>query len=263
MSHSHRSRRTVLKALATGVAGGIATGSASAQTAFEDELATVEAATERYRDVRAALEDGFQPGGPYVPRMGWHWLHPERVRAAAENGPSLEEPQVLVYADTDPGSPDGHLVLAAAEWGVPAGAQGYTEENPPDLFSDDGADAEEHWHVHPSASHLFASGDGQVTDPQSLSVAQLIQRGQWTEVPPDRDVQPGDEVTADWGLTGTTETRTVDMVPEPHPDLLTLHAWVHLPNREHPLAETNPNLAYVRMLPSGTMSDHTAKSGPG
>lgn len=152
--------------------------------------------------MRSALQDGFRPGGPYVPGMGWHWMHHERLHAAAEDGPRLEEPPILVYADTDTASADDHLCLAGVEWGVPVGAQGYTEENPPDLFSDEGADAEEHWHVHESFQHLFASGDAERTDPQSLSVAQLMQRGRWAEAPPDRGVQPGDEVTADGGSPG-------------------------------------------------------------
>lgn len=256
------SRRAVLKALGVGVAGTVVTGRASAATPLEDQLATVRDATEQYRSVETALADGFQPGGPYVPGMGWHWIHPERIRAAAEDGPSLTEPQILVYGDTEPASPDGHLVLGAVEWAIPPGA-GYTEESPPDLFDDEGASAEEHWHTHHAARHVFADGDGSVTDPGTLSVAQLLQRGRWAEVPVDREVRPGDEVTADWGLTGTEETRTVDVAPDPHPDILTLHAWVHLTNRHHPLAGTNPNLAYVRALPEDVMSERTAKPGSG
>lgn len=259
MTPTRQTRRTVLKALGASAVGVLATGQATATAQFEDDIATVRQATERYRDVQTALADGFQPGGPYVPGMGWHWVHPGRVQAAAENGLSLEEPQLLVYSDTDPGSADGHLVLGAVEWGIPVGAQGFTEENPPDLFSDEEADAEEHWHVHHSRRHVFASGDGSVTDPGSLSVATMLQHGKWGEVPPDQEVQPGDEVTADWGLTGTESTKTVDLAAEPHPDLLTLHAWVHLLNRDHVLAETNKNQAYVHMLPNEMMSDRTAK----
>lgn len=250
-------RRTAIKALGAGALGLLATGQARAQTPFQDELDAVRAATEKYRTVGAALEAGFQPGGPYVPGMGWHWMHPERIQKAAQNGPSREQPQLLVYADTNPGSADGHLVLGAVEWALPVGAQGYTEDNQPDLFSTD----HEHWHVHHSRRHLFASGDGQQTNPESLSVAQLLQRGRWAEVPPDMEVQPGDEVTADWGFTGATTTRTVDLAPDPHPDLLTLHAWVHLQNRDHVLSAFNKNLMYVEMLPSAIMSERTAKPG--
>lgn len=259
MTHPVYSRRRVLTALGAGAAGVVGAGQASAQSAFEDELATVRQATEQYRTVTAALEAGFQPGGPYVPGMGWHWMHPGRIQAAAQEGPSLEEPPLLVYADTDPASPDGHLVLGAVEWGLPVGAQGFTEASPPDLFSDGGVDAEEHWHVHHSRRHVFATGDGQPTDPGSLAVADLMQRGRWAEVPPDLAVQPGEEVTADFGLTGTVETRTVDVATPPHPDLLTLHAWVHLPNRRHDLFPVNANLEYVEMLPDDIMSDRTAK----
>lgn len=263
MTKDRRSRRSVLKALGGGAVGLLGVGRASASGPFEDELRRVREATAKYRDVKVALRDGFQPGGPYVPGQGWHWINPERIQSAAKNGLSLEEPQVLTYADTSPGSPDGHLVLGAVEWGLPVGAQGYTEENPPDLFSDGEVEAEEHWHAHHSRQHLFASGDGAATDPGGFSVADLLQRGRWAEVPPDRGVQPGDAVTADWGLTGTETTRTVDIAPDPHPELLTLHAWVHLRNRDHALAGSNRNLEYVEMLPDGLMSDRTAKPGSG
>lgn len=262
MLPSRPQRRTVLKTLGAGVVGLLGAGQATAATPFQDELATVRRASEQYRSIGAALEAGFQPGGPYVPGMGWHWINPDRVGAAARNGLSLEEPQVLVYADTDPDSADGHLVLGAVEWGIPVGAQGYTEQTPPDLFSDENVHAHEHWHTHHAARHVFASGDGSVTDPGSLSVAQLLQRGRWAELPPDHAAQPGDVVTADWGLTGTTESKTVDIAPPAHPDLLTLHAWVFLKNRRHPLHPTNANLGYVEMLPSRVMSDRTAKPGP-
>jgi hypothetical protein len=263
MTPTPQTRRTVLKALGAGAVGVLAAGQASAATALEAELATVREATAKYRDVGAALEDGFQPGGPYVPGMGWHWVNPERVQAVAENGPELEEPQMLVYADTEPESSDGRLVLVAVEWGIPLGTQGYTEDSAPDLFSDENAEseAEEHWHVHHGARHVVATGDGQQTDPEELSVADMLQRGQWAELPPDAAVQPGDEVTADWGLTGSEETRTLDVVPEPHPDLLTLHAWVHLRNREHMLAPMNDYLKFVEMLPNDILADHTAKPG--
>lgn len=262
MTPTRQTRRTVLKTLGAGAVGVLATGQASGTTPLQDELATVREATAQYRTVGAALDAGFVPGGPYVPGMGWHWIHPGRVQAAAENGLSLEEPQILVYADTDAGSADGHLVLGAVEWGIPVGAQDYTEESPPDLFSDEEETAvEEHWHVHHSRRHLFATADDSVTDPSTLTVADMLQRGQWAEVPPDTTVQPGDEVTADWGLTGSKGTRTVDMAPEPHPDLLTLHAWVHLRNRDHVLHETNENLVYVEMLPSEVMPARNAKPG--
>lgn len=260
MLDQQRSRRTVLKTLGAGAVLLSGASTASGATPLDEELDRVREATSQYRDFRVAIEDGFNPGGPYVPGQGWHWVNPSRIQNAARNGLSLEEPQVLTYADTDPDSPEGHLTLVAAEWAVPVGAQGYTEENPPDLFSDEGTAAEEHWHAHHSRRHLFANGDGERTDPSSLPLSELLQRGRWTEVDPSMDVSPGDRVEADWGLTGSTSTRTVDMAPEPHPELLTLHAWVHLDNRSHPLAESNPNLEYIQMLPNDVMPDSNAKS---
>lgn len=261
MENDTYSRRTAVKTLGAGVAGVLTMGRASAASPLERDLETVRKATESYRSVAAALEDGFQPGGPYVPGMGWHWVNPKRIGQAVQNGFSLESPQLLVYSDTNPGSPDGHLVLGAVEWAIPVGARGLTEDNQPDLFDDATGRAEEHWHVHHSRRHVFSTGDDSVDDPGNLSVRQLLQRGRWAEVHPDAAVEPGDDVSADWGLTGSTETRTVDMAPEPHPDLLTLHAWVHLRNREHVLAPFNPNQEYVHVLPDAIMSSRTAKPG--
>jgi len=260
MYDTNLDRRTVLKTLGVGVAGVLTMGRASATSTLQADLDTVREATATYRTVGAALEDGFQPGGPYVPGMGWHWVNPQRIGQAVQNGLSLENPQLLVYSDTNPASPDGHLVLGAVEWAIPAGARGFTEDNQPDLFSDAGGHGE-HWHVHHSRRHVFSSGDDSVDDPQDMTVRQLLQRGRWAEVPADMAVEPGDDVTADWGLTGTENTATVDMALDPHPDLLTLHAWVHLDNRHHALAPVNPNQQYVHMLPDAVMSDRTAKPG--
>lgn len=263
MNYPNVDRRTLLKTLGAGAAGVLATGRASAASSLAQELETVRQATANYRTVVDALDAGFQPGGPYVPGMGWHWVNPKRIGQAVQNGLRLDSPQILVYSDTNAGSPDGHLVLGAVEWAIPVGARGFTEDNQPDLFTDGTGAAEEHWHVHHSRRHVFASGSDGVDDPSTLSVRQLLQRGRWAELEPDATVEPGDDVTADWGLTGSTETRTVDMAPEPHPDLLTLHAWVHLRNREHVLAPFNPNQEYVHMLPDAIMSDRTAKPGSG
>lgn len=271
MLDTNADRRTVLKTLGTGAAGVLATGrasatstSASASTStstFRDDVDAVRQATERYRSVGTALEDGFKPGGPYVPGMGWHWVNPARIGRAVQNGLDLESPQILVYSDTNPGSPEGHLVLGAVEWAIPVGARGLTEDNQPDLFTDATDGPEEHWHVHHSRRHVFSTGDGGTDGTGELSVRQLLQRGRWAEVPPDEPVEPGDSVTADWGLTGETDTRTVDIAGDPHPDLLTLHAWVHLRNRSHVLAPFNPNQRYVHLLPDVIMSDRTAKPG--
>jgi hypothetical protein len=144
------------------------------------------------------------------------------------------------------------------EWAVPLGPQGFTGENQPDRFSDaDGL--EEHWDVHSRPRHVFASDDDAVTDPGSPSVAQMLQRGRWAEVPAEAAVEPSDEVTADWGLTVTESTATVDMAPEPHPDLFTLLAWLDLTNRDHVLSPTNANQADVHGIPNDLMSDRAAE----
>lgn len=227
----------------------------------------------------AALADGFQPLGPYVPGMGWHFLNEANVGAAMEDGLAIERPQLLVYADTG-----DHVALVSAEYALPLdNPHGYSADDPPDLFSDEGADAEEHWHVLPGAQPLFATGDGEAVDSASLTPHDLLTRGRWAALPAgggddghddhdhdhghddghgdDAAVEPGDEVTADWGITGTEETRVVDLAPPAYPDLLTLHAWVHLPNPGGVFTPANPNVGYVEMLPDGIMSERTAKPG--
>lgn len=53
----------------------------------------------------------------------------------------------------------------------------------------------------------------------------------------------------------------VDLALPAYPDLLTLHAWVHLPNPDGVFTPANPNIRYVEMLPDGIMSDWTPEPG--
>ncbi|MFB6207057.1 MAG: hypothetical protein ABEJ05_11085 [Haloglomus sp.] len=283
MSHPVYSRRSVLASIGAGLVATVGAGSVTATetTTVEEQLATVREATAKYIDPKVAMREGFTPTGPYVPGQGWHFIHQKRLKRAAKNGPSLSDPPILTYFDTG-----NRLVLGAAEFGVPIpNPQGYDAENPPQLFdveeasgdgmggdgmSGEGDSGGGHhggdghgggktpsWHVHGTAQHLYADGNGSRTNPGSITAADLLTRDRWTEIPGESGIEPGDAVTADWGLTGTETTRVVDLAPPPHPDLLTLHAWVHTENPRGPFAGTNPVARYIERLPPEMYSDET------
>lgn len=201
--------------------------------ALADQLDRVRSATEGYADPEAALEDGFQLSGPYVPGMGWHFVHPERNREYAESDIDIERPNMLTYLETDDG-----LELAAVEYGVP------TDADVPDLFDDEDAEAEEEWHTHEAATHVFAVPDGEATDMNEVSFEDLTTNDHWAEFhPPDGELARGDEVALNWGTPhgkeGDRTERVADLVTN-HPGMHTLHAWVHVDNPEGVFAPVHP-----------------------
>lgn len=141
-----RSRRTVLKAVGTGIVGGVAlTGSASGEAngALKQELADVRAATAKYKDPENAVEDGYLPEQHAVCGMGYHYPHEDLVAGIqafmagdssvlADYLASLDrtEPPILVYGETDDG-----LVLGAVEY--------LTLDDSTDFFP---STEEDHWH---------------------------------------------------------------------------------------------------------------------
>jgi hypothetical protein len=240
-THRSTTRRRLLATTGAGLAAGVA-GCLTGQSEEEDgsdleaHLAAVREATADYADPKAALEDGFKISGPYVPGMGWHFTHPGRIEAAAEEGPSREEPNILTYVEVD-----GGLELAAAEYGVPDEAV----EEDPDLFADEGADANEEWHVHEAATHVFATGDGEARDPAEIPFEEWVTLDNWAEFRPPEEPEPGDTVSLNWGSAkgkeGERTERVVD-VATTHPTLSALHAWVHVENPAGVFAPTNPEL---------------------
>lgn len=234
---SETRRRTVLAALGTAAAGSLAGCGllGDDKSEFEQQLEAVEEATADYEDPEAALDDGYEPGGPYVPGMGWHFTHPERQEAAAEDGLSLEEPPILTYLETGEG-----LELGSVEYAVPAEAV----EETPSLFADDEAEATEEWHAHEAATHVFALPDEEETPLDDVSLDEWTTADYWTEFsPPDEELSAGDEVDLNWGTAhgkeGETETRVADLVTH-HPELETLHVWVHADNPEGVFKPVNP-----------------------
>lgn len=197
------------------------------EASLQDQLDSVKETTAKYEDPKQAMKDGFKLGGPYVPGMGWHFSHPERLKTAAEEGLDIERPPMLTYLDND--HTDG-LELAAVEYGLPAG-----EADSPDLFNDQNAEATEKWHQHEAATHVFSNGNGQRDDPKDVSYEALTKKRNWAEFRPvDQDLKAGDSVALDWGKANAKdgddkEERVVDLVTN-HPTLTTLHAWVHVEN---------------------------------
>lgn len=243
-------RRTFLKAVGVGTATSVVvTGSTTAhdQETLDEQLTKVDKATEKYADIQMALDDGYRIMGPYVSGMGWHLMHPNRVQAAAKDGFTLTEPQLLTYGDSGDG-PDG-LMLGAVEYAIPLGAGNYTEENPPDLFNDE--DGEETWHVHPSAEHAFAiRGDPSSEEfPESMAgvpIAERLRSTNWLELAPggkpgEPMLKPKTMLVGDFRGGRVMNTRAV-VSSSVHPDLLTSHAWVHTDNPEGVFAGHNPEL---------------------
>lgn len=96
-------------------------------------IAEVRAATERYRDVNAALAEGFVPAtpcvsGPDFGAMGVHFLLPGRLAGGVL---SADQPQALIYEPL----PGGGLRFVAVEFLVLAGtwAKQHPGSGPPAL----------------------------------------------------------------------------------------------------------------------------------
>lgn len=248
MPDLHFDRRSALKLAGAGIlAGALASGEAGASGGpLRGQLQQAASTTKRYTDPAAAIEDGYVVLGPYVPDMGWHFLNPEYVQDAVENGLSIDTPQLLTYDDDG-----GDLELASVEYGIPVGARGYDEENPPDLFDDEEGDAEEHWHVHPQAEHVFAvppPPEGEEPPAlEDLSLDDQLHTTRWVEIvrggsPDEAIFEPGMTIVTDFADGGPLDPRVV-LNSQVHPDLWTLHVWVHKRNPDGVFAETNSTLA--------------------
>jgi hypothetical protein len=73
------------------------------------QLAEVRRATALYHDLERARADGYEPGSPCVPSMGFHYV---RSIAATQDELDPTAPNILVYAPR----PDGGLRLVAVEY---------------------------------------------------------------------------------------------------------------------------------------------------
>lgn len=242
------SRRTFISTVVGGATVGLAgcsdggdteaqqaTDTQTSASALEEQLRTVREATADFEDPRVALENGFKPGGPYVPGMGWHFQNPEWAKQAAENGFDLEKPPILTYVATEEGLTLGSVEYAGPKQAVPES---------PDLFDDENADATESWETHAAATHVFAKPDGEQTSPKDVTFEEWTTRDNWAEFsPPDSDLEAGDTVSLNWGTASGKEgerTERVADVVATHPDLRALHVWTHEDNPEGVFAPMNP-----------------------
>jgi len=153
----HATRRRALQVLGGGITAAVLSGTATAQSNLSQELNTVRQATQQYRDVAAARNDGYTQMSPYVPGMGFDLINGSRVAASETVDGDLPEPAVLVYFTTGNYNPapftphdperDDELRLGGVEF-----AHDGTEGVDADYFSDEEANRElavseaEGWH---------------------------------------------------------------------------------------------------------------------
>lgn len=94
-------RRTVLQAIGGGLLVATAGMPASARSdALAHELNSVRKATEQYKNVSVARDDGYAVVAPYVPEMGFHFINPGLFAPDADATVDITEPPILVYAPT-------------------------------------------------------------------------------------------------------------------------------------------------------------------
>jgi hypothetical protein len=242
-SRNETATGTTARTTATTTHAATATGEESPQPTqasgrLGEQFAAVRSATEQYADPSVARRDGYTVLGPYMDGMGWHFLDQGRVAQAESDGPTREKPPMLTYVRTDEG-----LSLASVEYVVPVDS---TSEDP-DLFVDGPEGLTERWGSHRAATHVFATPDTSQRDFDSYDLDTLLTDEYWAEFrPADETLEAGDTTTLDWGSTegksGDRTMRTVDGVIT-HPDLRTLHVWLHEDNPDGVFAESNPRFA--------------------
>ncbi|HTF30466.1 MAG TPA: hypothetical protein VK625_16550 [Flavitalea sp.] len=75
------------------------------------ELLQVRAASEKYRDFKKAVEDGYEDISVVTPNMGHHYMKKDIVDSTFD----LSKPEILVYNKNH----DGEFDLVAVEYAVP------------------------------------------------------------------------------------------------------------------------------------------------
>ena len=212
-----------------------------------NELAGVRAATAQYNDLRRATSDGYVQFSPHVPRMGFHYLHQSAINAdatsALDRSLDRSDPELLVYVDDAPRSPQRRLV--AVEYAIPK-----EEDDPPseavNLFS--GADDQD-WHVHPSVHEL------PLADTWTIHGECHYQGGigVFLAENPTGDFvlwTPPTGAFGSWSGTVAPDQCPTTLGEDPLPPLLiahgkwwTLHAWVWHDNPEGVFHATNPRVS--------------------
>ena len=115
------------------------------------QLETVRAATEKYRDISVAVEEGYLQATDVVPNMGAHFIHLGRVMDGVLNA---EEPEILLYDQDE----TGDWRLRGTSFVLPRELVG--DEHPEGF-----AGPLDNWHVHyqlcisPELNSRTATGD--------------------------------------------------------------------------------------------------------
>ncbi|HEX8613238.1 MAG TPA: hypothetical protein VF800_18265 [Telluria sp.] len=205
-------------AIATGEAG-------SPSTELDRQLAAAYQATKAYRNIRAAIGDGFVPWTPSFQGHGTHWVQrPEKGS--------------LGYA-FDPGAPEGLNYDANGRlWAVfyysgpsPTGLKG--EKYPPGdafvpfahLFGEGFAGDTDVWHHHNGACFTGLNYEHPTLDARKLTFRQGL--------------SPKECLPASAVARGLPVSANVKWTPQFH----MLHAWIYELNRCGTFAHAHPDLA--------------------
>lgn len=128
-------------------------------TPLDQELAAVFRATERYRDIRNAIEDGFAPATQSAIGHGVHWGR----FALLDDRLELTQPEGLNYSE------DGELL--AVFYAVQPG--GPRPDQPPEGFT-----GEEGWHYHVGACFNGVNTEDPSYDWRTLSFEECVPRAE-------------------------------------------------------------------------------------
>ena len=91
-----------------------------------DQLDRARAATEKYRDVGAARDDGYEAIGPYVIGMGYHYVRSRQP----DRGFDIEHPPILLYQKDTTAAGGLQLVGVSYLFNAPAGPDGQPVGSP-------------------------------------------------------------------------------------------------------------------------------------
>lgn len=227
---------TVLSASLSGCIGGLPIVGNGGKSQLAKYAETVREKTAKYDgDRQTAIEDGWsQVYGPVIPGQGWHFVNTALTGKAIERGSfRVEEPPILMF-DTD-----GNL--GCVEYGGPASKI----PSNADLF--EGVDSEDGWGTHKAATHVYADGTETVTPLSERSLEEILTVNWWRDLGyVDGSIEPGDTVEMRFGPFGREssqpEERVVDFVTT-HPDLRSVHFWVHEENPEGMFSPIHPDFA--------------------
>jgi hypothetical protein len=215
---------------------------------YQAQLDLIESATADLSSPAAAMGAGFLPAGPTIPGIGFQFANQSRIEAAAMEGFTLSEPQLLGFVQSG-----GSMSLAWVGYTGPAAA---LSDNP-DILNEEDADTDdaETWSTSEAATRVLAIPDGEVTDTQFTAPENLIANDNWSMFsPPSQDMAVGDTVSLNWGSprgkTGERTERIADSVTN-SPSLHSLRVWVHAENPAGTLQPQNPELLPPSMRPGG------------